>query len=291
MAGIVASVSPMKLTSCLPLVSALGLVALPLGAAPSTDTAERLGSRVFAWEELAVKKSEVGERRDVADVPTRTLERFECHISTLNPGLDSHPPHRHPQEEFIIIREGTLNVYINGETQKVGPGSLFFFAANDWHKVSNAGDTPATYLVFNLASAATRAAPAEGAGKNVPNGSLGSSVYAWERLLARRTATGEKRAIGQGATVACRRLEMFVETLKAGNSAHPRQRHPEEEILAVKTGTLEVTVNGETRTIGPGSICFFGSGDEHSIKNAGEAEASYYLARIETAATADSSTN
>ncbi|HEY0945521.1 MAG TPA: cupin domain-containing protein [Opitutaceae bacterium] len=275
----------MKLTACLPLVSALGLVALPLGAAPTNETAGHLGSRVFAWEELAVKKSDVGERRDVADEPTQTLERFECHISTLNPGLKSHPPHRHPQEEFIIIREGSLDVTINGETQRVGPGSLFFFAANDWHNVSNPGDVPATYLVFNLASAATRSAPAEGAGKQVPPGTLGSNVYAWERLMARRTATGEIRDIGQGATVACRRLEMFVETLAEGSSAHPRQRHAEEEVLAVKSGTLAVTINGETRTIGPGSICFFASNDDHAITNAGKGEAAYYIARFETAAT------
>ncbi|HEX2100828.1 MAG TPA: cupin domain-containing protein, partial [Candidatus Synoicihabitans sp.] len=90
--------------------------------------APRLGSAVFAWDTLEVKPTPVGERRDVIDLPTATLERFECHISTLAPDRASHPPHTHPQEELIILHEGVLDVFINGRNERVGPGALFWFA-------------------------------------------------------------------------------------------------------------------------------------------------------------------
>ena len=75
----------------------------------------------------------------------------------MNPGLDSHPPHRHPHEELIIVQDGTLEVFLNGETQRVGPGSILFYAPNDLHKVRNVGTTPATYIIFTFYTAKTPA--------------------------------------------------------------------------------------------------------------------------------------
>jgi quercetin dioxygenase-like cupin family protein len=244
-----------------------------------------LGSSVFKWESLAVKPTGVGERRDVTDRPTATLSRFECHISTLNAGLASHPPHKHPQEEFIILKEGTLDVGINGKTQRVGPGSLFFFAANDYHNVQNVGDKPATYLVFNLATATTRSAPSEGAAAaNLP-GKLPSSVFDWEKLTVKTTQTGERRDLFDSPTVTCANLEAHVTTLKPGIAPHAAHRHPDEELIIVKEGLIEVTINGATERAGPGSIFFFGSNDEHGLKNVGTTAATYYVVRIVTEAT------
>ncbi|HYD85732.1 MAG TPA: cupin domain-containing protein, partial [Opitutus sp.] len=137
-----------------------------MAQAPSPETSAKLGSAVFAWDEMVAKPTGVGVRRDINDGPTATMNRFECHISTLKAGLPSHPPHQHAQEELIIIKEGTLDVHINGEEHRIGPGSLFFFASNDWHAVRNVGDTDATYLVFNFATDATRTAPKEPAAKS-----------------------------------------------------------------------------------------------------------------------------
>src|SRR5882762_159227 len=101
-----------------------------LAQTPAVAFAE-LGSTVFDWDKLTVKKSPKGEGRFVADTRTPTFEKFEMHVTTLNPGMESHPPHHHPQEEIILIKEGTVESSINGHTERVGPGSLFFFASHD----------------------------------------------------------------------------------------------------------------------------------------------------------------
>lgn len=116
-----------------------------------------LGSAVFDWAALRVVPTPVGERRDFFDRPTRTFRNFECHATTLQPGAVAHPPHRHPDEELIIIREGTLEVMINHETRQAGAGSVFFFAANDLHGMRNAGDGRATYHVIRIVTADTAA--------------------------------------------------------------------------------------------------------------------------------------
>ena len=44
---------------------------------------------------------------------TATLDELECHITTLNPGETPHPPHKHPDEELVIVKEGTVESLVN----------------------------------------------------------------------------------------------------------------------------------------------------------------------------------
>ena len=111
-----------------------------------------MGSRIFLWDSLKVEKTKVGERRDVVRLPTATLDELEMHITTLNAGQESHPPHQHVAEELIIIKEGTLESFVNGEYRRVGPGSIVFQASNQPHSIRNVGTGPATYHVIQWQS-------------------------------------------------------------------------------------------------------------------------------------------
>jgi quercetin dioxygenase-like cupin family protein len=109
-------------------------------------------STAFDWNSIPAKQTEVGSVRQFFRSPTATLDELECHVTTLNPGLQSHPPHKHPNEELVIIREGTVEVLVNGEWKKVGPGSVIFNASNQLHALKNVGPTPAVYHVINWRS-------------------------------------------------------------------------------------------------------------------------------------------
>jgi len=111
-----------------------------------------LDSTAWRWQDLQAKKTDVGERREVVQQPTRTLDELEMHITTLNPHTASHKPHTHPNEEMVIVREGTLQAHVNGKEVVVGPGSVLFFASMQPHAVQNIGAAPATYYVINWAS-------------------------------------------------------------------------------------------------------------------------------------------
>ncbi|HSB29785.1 MAG TPA: cupin domain-containing protein [Pyrinomonadaceae bacterium] len=110
-------------------------------------------STVFDWNAIAVKQTDVGSVRQFFRSPTITLDELECHVTTLQPGLQSHPPHKHVNEELVIIREGTVEVLSNGEWKKAGPGSVIFNASNQLHALKNVGSTPAIYHVINWKSA------------------------------------------------------------------------------------------------------------------------------------------
>ncbi len=116
-----------------------------------------MGSRVFDWNAMVDKPNKTGSVRTVCSSPTATLENLEIHIATLNPGLMSHPPHKHPNEELIIVRQGTVETLSNGEWIRVGPGSVIFNGSNQPHGFRNVGTEPAIYHVVNFKTAATPA--------------------------------------------------------------------------------------------------------------------------------------
>ncbi|HZS04700.1 MAG TPA: cupin domain-containing protein [Blastocatellia bacterium] len=107
-----------------------------------------MGSTVFDWNSLEAKPTKVGWSRKVCQAPTATLDELECHITTLKPGETPHPPHKHPDEELMIVREGTVEAMVNGEMKRVGPGSVIFQASNQLHSIRNVGQTDATYHVI-----------------------------------------------------------------------------------------------------------------------------------------------
>lgn len=119
------------------------------------DKPALLGPAVWEWKTLGAKTTDVGALRDVVRQPTATLDELEMHVTTLKPGLSSHAPHTHPNEELVIIKEGTVEVLSGGAWKRLGPGSIVFNASNSPHALRNVGDTPTTYHVINWRTPAT----------------------------------------------------------------------------------------------------------------------------------------
>jgi quercetin dioxygenase-like cupin family protein len=76
--------------------------------------------------------------------------RLEVHETTLGPGTATHAPHKHVQEEIIVLVEGTLEAYFDDKTEEVEAGSVIWLASNEMHSVRNAGTTPCRYYVIEL---------------------------------------------------------------------------------------------------------------------------------------------
>jgi quercetin dioxygenase-like cupin family protein len=130
----------------------VGLLAMPSalnGIAMAANDQPILGPTVFDWNDMKIVKTPTGEVRSLCKSPTATLDQLEMHVTTLNPGQTSHPPHRHVNEELIIIREGECETLSSENWVKVGPGSVVFNASNSLHGFRNIGTTPAIYHVIN----------------------------------------------------------------------------------------------------------------------------------------------
>jgi mannose-6-phosphate isomerase-like protein (cupin superfamily) len=119
------------------------------GSSKATPPAKML-SQVIDWQKLVFTPTKTGQRVAVFEAPTPTLDKFHCHISTLNPGENTGALHRHPQEELVIIKEGTLEINIDGKIQTATAGSMIFYSANENENMRNIGKTPATYYVIQF---------------------------------------------------------------------------------------------------------------------------------------------
>jgi len=115
-----------------------------------------LGWSVFDWNSIPVKKTAFGETRQIVRQPTATLDELEIHVTTLDPGQRPHAPHRHANEEVLIVDQGTIEAFGDGKWTPVGPGSVVFNAANSLHGIRNTGSVPATYHVISFVTPATK---------------------------------------------------------------------------------------------------------------------------------------
>lgn len=129
------------------------LCAMPsiLSALPTEAEEQQpvMGPRVFEWQDLEFHKTATGEMAQICKQPTATVDQLEMHVSKLDPGKASHAPHRHVNEELIIVREGECETLSDGKWIKVGPGSVVFNASNSLHAFRNVGSTQAVYHVIN----------------------------------------------------------------------------------------------------------------------------------------------
>lgn len=137
------------------LLVALIAIACTAGAFALANQTPVMGSAVFDWNSIPAKPTEVGSVRSFFKARTATLDELEMHVTTLEPGKASHPPHRHPNEELIIVMQGTVETLSNGEWKRIGPGSVIFNASNQLHGLRNAGPGEAIYHVINWKSATT----------------------------------------------------------------------------------------------------------------------------------------
>ena len=109
---------------------------------------------------------------------------------------------------------------------------------------------------------------------------LNSAVFDWTKLAVNPTKVGEIRPFFDTATRTLARLESHVTTLNPGEISHQAHAHADEELIIVRDGTVEATINGIAHVAGPGSVFFFASHDLHGLRNPGAVRCSYHVIRI-----------
>lgn len=69
-------------------------------------------------------------------------------LSVVAPHSATHPPHKHAEDEFFFVLEGTAQFYLNGKTKIVGPMTSLYCPSDVEHGISNVGDSVLKYLVI-----------------------------------------------------------------------------------------------------------------------------------------------
>jgi mannose-6-phosphate isomerase-like protein (cupin superfamily) len=137
------SVTRRELCSMLPAV----LIPAVFSSEAGAEQGQPIPSAMYPFEKLAVRTPNGAEIRDVLKGKLATGESLEVHETTLPPGGAPHAAHHHVHSEMWLIREGTVELTVNGTSYRLGAGSVGFVHSDDEHGIRNVGTTPATYFV------------------------------------------------------------------------------------------------------------------------------------------------
>lgn len=122
-----------------------------LAAARASAVGEaRLPTTIKRFEDLKVNASDGNSYRPILEGTTHEGFPIEVHQTELAAGSMPHAAHRHKHEEMFLIREGTVEVTVNGKGTRLGPGGAAYIASHELHGIKNVGSTAARYFVIAL---------------------------------------------------------------------------------------------------------------------------------------------
>lgn len=134
------------------LIRILGLFAVLLSTASAQNPVIEkkkqytLDNCVNVFDPAKIESTKAGYQYWFADkdfIDGRTLK-----MSVVKPHEATHASHRHAEDEFFFVVEGTAEFYLDGKTAVGKPYTSFYCPPNSEHGIRNIGDTVLKYLVI-----------------------------------------------------------------------------------------------------------------------------------------------
>lgn len=118
-------------------------------------------------------------------------------------------------------------------------------------------------LIPALASAQSKALP--------------SKTFRYEDLKVEGSGPNHRRSVFNGETHTGYPVEVHMTELGPGLAPHAPHKHAHAEMIFVREGVLEVTISGSSSKIGPGSVAYVASNEEHGWRNVSNGTAHYFV--------------
>jgi len=191
-------------------------------------------------------------------------------MSGLASGQCPHPPHRHKEEEILLLLEGEIEIPLadipaddGTATIRLKPGEFVYYPSFFAHTLTTISDEPARYVMFKWQGDE----PSSGE-------SLGHIRYDSDAIL-REMKGGEGfhfQNVFGGSTEFLDRLGSHVSTLSPGGG-YPAHADPYDVGIVVLRGTLETL----GQSVPAGSLVYYAAGEPHGMSNPGNEEAQYLV--------------
>jgi len=117
-------------------------------AQAATQDAPLLTMQVLTPSELAPVDEEWGVFVEYFSGESEGAKDILSGTATLNPGFEAHPPHRHAEEEFLMVIEGEGTWTLGDKDFPAKTGDMLYSAAWDLHGIKNTGDEPLTFVFW-----------------------------------------------------------------------------------------------------------------------------------------------
>jgi mannose-6-phosphate isomerase-like protein (cupin superfamily) len=135
-----------------PILLLVLLTSLPLVTPATAEDAAPPESRIVRWDDAKSHTADWGEMRRYFGGETVATKDALVAVATVLPGKSVHEAHRHAQEEYLVVVEGTGTWWLNGKKQPAKRGDIMYAAPWDYHGLTNTGDSPLIFLVVRYNS-------------------------------------------------------------------------------------------------------------------------------------------
>jgi (S)-ureidoglycine aminohydrolase len=248
----------------------------PRSASPNADPPAGapfgpVKATAYRWKETKVAARAGYTERHILAGTTLDLDSLDIRAITLpaNGSWESDGTHD-DTELFLMVKESAVWVTINGNSQRLGEGSVAVALPGDRETILNQGSAPATYYLFTYRSRAPMdAARGRAAG--------GSFMVSFSELAERETASGTRRDVFNRPTAMFKRFEAHVSSVKEGLRNHATHSHRADEIMLLTKGDVEMLIGDAHPRASASDVVFLGSMIPHSLRNVGKGSTQYLV--------------
>jgi mannose-6-phosphate isomerase-like protein (cupin superfamily) len=140
----------LRIPSLVLLSAALGIGWASREVAFARERAKAVESKTVTLDQVKMSQNNyegkrAGEIGIYVEGDTPSSSNFVTGRYIIDPGKTPHKPHTHVEEEVMVIESGTGEIFCDGKTTKVGPGSVMYTTPNAPHGIDNTGDKPLTF--------------------------------------------------------------------------------------------------------------------------------------------------
>ena len=103
-------------------------------------------SGIYKWNNLKVENINDYEERQILKGRTTDEENLNIYALTIKPGKSVEE--KSDDETLIIIKEGSVKVFLKDDNKILVPGSIVLTIPGDEYKIENSGDDDAVFYIF-----------------------------------------------------------------------------------------------------------------------------------------------
>ena len=127
-------------------------------SAPAQDAAvPKLKSQIVRWDEAKSHSADWGEMRRYFQGRTFATEKAFVATAIVQPGKSVHQAHRHAEEEYLAVVDGTGTWWLDGKEFPAKRGDILYVEPWVYHGLTNTGDKPLVFLVIKYSGKGVQA--------------------------------------------------------------------------------------------------------------------------------------
>jgi (S)-ureidoglycine aminohydrolase len=106
---------------------------------------------------------------------------------------------------------------------------------------------------------------------------LPSGIYSYAKAKKEKKDSGHRKPLIVGQSVDFDPYSVHYTTVKPGMASHAAHQHPTEELIIVKEGTVQLTINNQPHTLTKGDVALLAPNSLHGLQNIGSKPATYMV--------------